>query len=104
MKDTLVMKFGGTSVGSMEAIRQVIEITRTAKSDWQNVAIVVSAMSGVTDKLLRAARSAATGDDHMAEKIASELSKRHFDILETGVSKAKITSYGRPFLVKSSLV
>ena len=82
MKDTLVMKFGGTSVGSMEAIRQVIEITRTAKSDWQNVAIVVSAMSGVTDKLLRAARSAATGDDHMAEKIASELNEKHVDVLE----------------------
>jgi len=82
MKDTLVMKFGGTSVGSAEAIQQVIEITRTSKSDWWNVAIIVSAMSGVTDKLLDGARSAARGDDSKAEQIANELSDKHFDILE----------------------
>ena len=61
MKDTLIMKFGGTSVGSVEAIQQVIKIALTAKEDWQNVAIVVSAMSGVTDNLLNGARSAAAG-------------------------------------------
>ena len=82
MKDTLVMKFGGTSIGSVEAIQQVIEITRTTKTDWQNVAIVVSAMSGVTNKLLSSARSAAAGDDSMVEKIASELSERHLGVLE----------------------
>jgi len=82
MKDTLVMKFGGTSVGSVEAIHQVIEIARTAKPEWRNVAIVVSAMSGVTDKLLTGAKSAATGDDSMVEQIASELRSKHLQVLE----------------------
>lgn len=82
MKDTLVMKFGGTSVGSVEAIRQVTEIAQDAKSNWRNVAIIVSAMSGVTDKLLIGAKNAATGDDSTAEKIASELSEKHFEALE----------------------
>jgi len=82
MKDTLVMKFGGTSVGSIEAIQQVIEITRAAKVEWQNVAIIVSAMSGVTDKLLNGAKSAAAGDDSLAEKFASELSEKHTRVIE----------------------
>jgi len=82
MKDTLVMKFGGTSVGSVEAIQQVIKIARTAKSEWRNVAIVVSAMSGVTDKLLTGAKSAAAGDDSVVEQIADELRDKHFQALE----------------------
>ena len=81
MKDTLVMKFGGTSVGSIEAIQQVTEIARSAKSDWRNVAIIVSAMSGVTDKLLGTAKNAAAGDDSMIDKVANELKERHFEIL-----------------------
>lgn len=81
MKDTLVMKFGGTSVGSVGAIRQVIEIARNAKSKWRNVAIIVSAMSGVTDKLLSGAKHAAAGDDSMAETIANDISKKHFEVL-----------------------
>jgi bifunctional aspartokinase / homoserine dehydrogenase 1 len=82
MKDTLVMKFGGTSVGSAEAIQQVIEIARSANDDWRNVAIIVSAMSGVTDKLLNGAKSAAAGDGGVAGKIASKLLKKHMDALD----------------------
>jgi aspartate kinase len=82
MKDTLVMKFGGTSVGSVEAIRQVADIARDAKSDWRNVAIVVSAMSGVTDKLLNGAKSAAAGDESMAETLVSKLREKHLTALE----------------------
>ena len=82
MKETLVMKFGGTSVGSVEAIQQMIEIARDAKADWRNVAIIVSAMSGVTDKLLNGAKSAVAGDNSVAEQIASKLSEKHFNVLE----------------------
>jgi len=32
---TLVMKFGGTSVGTPEAMAQVVEITRHSRQDWQ---------------------------------------------------------------------
>jgi len=82
MKETLVMKFGGTSVGSVEAIQQVIKIARDAKADWKNVTIIVSALSRVTDKLLSSAKSAAAGDDSMAMQVAKELSERHFKVLE----------------------
>ena len=62
----VVQKFGGTSVADPEAIRRLIEIVRTARSrDGSGPAVVVSAMSGVTDALLRVAAdaSAAKADE-----------------------------------------
>lgn len=59
---TLIMKFGGTSVGSAEAISRVVAITRDAKRTWNNVVIVASAMSGVTNLLLDGAMQAKRGD------------------------------------------
>jgi aspartate kinase len=82
MKDTVVMKFGGTSVGSAQAVQQVIEVARDAKAEWRNVAIVVSAMSGVTDSLLHGAKSAEQGDDSLAESTASELRAKHLGALD----------------------
>ena len=82
MTKTLVMKFGGTSVGSIPAIRQVIEIARAAKADWANVAIVVSAMGGVTDTLLNGVAASAT-DEMSAERAAEDLREKHFQALET---------------------
>ena len=81
MKDTLVMKFGGTSVGSVQAIQQVSKIARAAKTDWRNVAIIVSAMGGVTDRLLNGAKNAAAGDEGVAERTASELREKHLEAL-----------------------
>ena len=82
MNKTVIMKFGGTSVGSVQAIQQVIKIARGAKTDWQNVAIIVSAMSGVTDKLLNGAKSAAAGDDNIAGAIAGEVREKHLRALQ----------------------
>lgn len=82
MQKTLVMKFGGTSVGSPKAIRQIIEIARQAQSEWKNIAIVVSAMSGVTDTLLNGAAAAVAGDEYIAEETAADLIQRHFETLD----------------------
>lgn len=71
-----VYKFGGTSVGSAAAIESVIRIVQAAVPGNQ-VAIVVSAMSGVTDGLLRGAHTAAAGDGVTYLAIAHELRLRH---------------------------
>jgi aspartate kinase len=71
-----VYKFGGTSVGSAAALESVIRIVQSAARDHQ-VAIVVSAMSGVTDALLRGAHTAAAGDSTGYVTIAHELRLRH---------------------------
>jgi bifunctional aspartokinase / homoserine dehydrogenase 1 len=71
-----VYKFGGTSVGSSAAIASVIRIVQSAAASHR-VAIVVSAMSGVTDALLRGAHTAAAGDSTAYLTIAQELRLRH---------------------------
>jgi aspartate kinase len=77
MSKTLLMKFGGTSVGNPEAIRIVAEIVRAARGDWPQVAVVVSAMNGVTDALLTGAHLAAGGDEAGPDRIAADLRARH---------------------------
>ncbi len=58
------MKFGGTSVGDAAAISQVVEIVRqTHASQARRVAVIVSAMSQVTDLLEKGLRYAAAGDE-----------------------------------------
>ncbi|HEY7348416.1 MAG TPA: aspartate kinase [Ktedonobacterales bacterium] len=73
----LVMKFGGTSVGSGERILHVSRIV-LAHRDQQPV-VVTSAMSGVTDALLELARSAALGDAAACENQLAALINRHED-------------------------
>jgi aspartate kinase len=74
---TLVMKFGGTSVGSAAAIAQSAEIIRVAKKDWPALAVIVSAMSGVTDMLLNGALTAASCDSETFRRLARELRAKH---------------------------
>ncbi len=65
----VVQKFGGTSVADPEAIRRLIEIVRAARTrDARGPAVVVSAMSRVTDGLLGVAESA--GASHVAEALS----------------------------------
>ena len=48
----LVQKFGGTSVGSLERIRDVAERLARTRAEGHDLVIVVSAMSGETNRLL----------------------------------------------------
>ncbi len=73
-----VMKFGGTSVGSPEAVKRLIGIVK----DSGEKLVVVSAFSGVTDSLIRAAKAAATGDATFKD-ILTALRKRHRLMAET---------------------
>ena len=54
-----VMKFGGTSVGSPESILNLKQIVGNAS---RPAVVVVSALGGVTDSLIKASREAAAGD------------------------------------------
>ena len=58
----LVMKFGGTSVGDGQRIKNAAELVYSSTSQGHAVVVAVSAMSGVTDALIRSARRAADGD------------------------------------------
>ena len=74
----VVQKFGGTSVADPEAIQRLIHIVRTARSrDGRGPAVVVSAMSGVTDALLAIAAAAGAGRVDDALSRLEQLRERH---------------------------
>lgn len=77
----LVMKFGGTSVGSSEAIRRTANIVGEAKREWQDLVVVVSAMSGITDLLTEAALSASIGDKERYRIISDTIRRRHYQVV-----------------------
>ncbi|MBV5314435.1 MAG: bifunctional aspartate kinase/homoserine dehydrogenase I [Prolixibacteraceae bacterium] len=73
-----VLKFGGTSVGSAENIQKVKEILMGQDDD---VIVVVSALGGITDKILSAAKMAAIGTGYFQSEI-TEINTRHFDTID----------------------
>lgn len=76
MNNLLVMKFGGTSMGSTERIRVAADIC-TKQKQQRPVLAVVSAMSGVTDLLLGALRHAEAEDELGIESSIRNLAERH---------------------------
>ena len=76
-KKLQVMKFGGTSVGDADCIRRAAEIVARAQREY-DVVVVVSAMSGVTNRLIAAAQNAAAGNAQEAGELASILKEQHF--------------------------
>lgn len=74
-----VIKFGGTSVGSVQALLQLKRIVE--KQAERPVVIVVSAIAGMTDFLIKTARTAAEGNANYLSDLA-EMKKRHFSLVE----------------------
>lgn len=71
----IVMKFGGTSVGSAEAVAQAAQLAVESAEQGNQVVVVTSAMSKVTDSLIAAARKASAGEWDPA--LRQELFERH---------------------------
>jgi bifunctional aspartokinase / homoserine dehydrogenase 1 len=74
-----VHKFGGTSLADADCYRAACEIVLAQRSS-ERVAVVVSAMSGVTNSLLEAVNLAATRDDSYLEKLKS-IENRHLETI-----------------------
>ena len=73
-----VMKFGGTSVGSVESI---LTVKRIVESAQEPAIVVVSALGGITDQLLRTGAMAAAGDQGFRESFAA-IARRHAGTVE----------------------
>ena len=76
----IVMKFGGTSVGSAERIKAVIDIVQSHHE--QQPIVVVSALSGVTNLLIDAARAAGLGQDAVYRQAKATLLERHLYVID----------------------
>ena len=77
-----VLKFGGTSVGSAESIKSVKNIV---ESRDEECIVVVSALGGITDKLIECARTAAKGGAAYVE-IMEYIASRHHDVIDNAVA------------------
>lgn len=87
-KPLIVMKFGGTSVGNAERMQGVADIV--ASHTRQNeLMVVVSAMGGVTDMLVRAATEASQGDREHWKSVRQELARRHRDVADQLLSASE---------------
>ena len=81
------MKFGGTSVGSVKSIlslRNIVE--REARR--QPVVVVVSALGGITDKLLQTAQMALDGDERYKSEMKA-IADRHHQMIDTIINDPK---------------
>jgi aspartate kinase len=100
----IVMKFGGTSVADPPAIERLIAIVRAARQaaiqpetqDWRGPVVVVSALGGATDKLLKAAADAGQGDIDGALETLRALRARHLDVaavIGEGAERAEVDRF-----------
>jgi aspartate kinase len=81
-----VMKFGGTSVGDASCIARTAKIVAGAAKESSCV-VVVSAISGVTNRLIEAAKYAQAGNSQESAEILEVLSKQHEAALTNLISK-----------------
>ena len=82
-----VLKFGGTSVGSVKSILSLKKIVeKEAKKG--SVVVVVSALNGITDKLIATSQLAKNGDEHYREEFDAMVS-RHHQMIDTIVTDPK---------------
>ncbi|MBI1226173.1 MAG: bifunctional aspartate kinase/homoserine dehydrogenase I [Bacteroidetes bacterium] len=89
-----VLKFGGSSVGTPERIKGLINILKEYHVRGDQFTVVFSAFSGVTDSLLEMSSKAAIGDEGWKEAF-EKFAKRHQDAiteLVSGMEKAQIAS------------
>ena len=82
-----VLKFGGTSVGSVESILSLKRIVLRAAAE-QPVVVVVSALGGITDKLLLTARLAVDGKDEWKQEFDAMVD-RHHKMIDTIITDSR---------------
>ena len=87
-KPLVVMKFGGTSVGNAERMQNVGSLL-AEHAQQAELAVVVSAMGGITDMLIRAAMEASAGDGEHWKNVRRELARRHREVADQLLSAAE---------------
>lgn len=75
-----VLKFGGSSVGTPERIKNIIEILKGYYSKGERFTVVFSAFSGVTDRLLEMSKCASNGDEAYRDHFQN-FKQRHQDAI-----------------------
>ena len=80
-----VLKFGGTSVGSVDSI---LSVKRIVEAQTEPIIVVVSALGGVTDQLIRTSQMAVEGDSQY-QKAFLEIAERHEEMIQSVIPAGK---------------
>jgi aspartate kinase len=79
---TLIMKFGGSTVGTTMALTQLASIVLHEREHWERLLIVVSALDGITDQLIEAAHLAQLANRRGYRRIVANLRTRHLALID----------------------
>ena len=82
-----VLKFGGTSVGAVKSLLSLKKIVET-EAGRGPVVVVVSALGGITDKLITTSKLALSGDDRWREEFDAMVT-RHHQMIDTIITDPK---------------
>ena len=80
-----VLKFGGTSVGSVDSI---LSVKRIVEAQKEPVIVVVSALGGITDQLIRTSQMAVEGDGQFQQSF-EEIALRHEQMIEAVIPEGE---------------
>ena len=86
----VVMKFGGTSVGSGEHIRQVAGIVSNHLGKSYQLVVVISALKGVTDDLVEASEEARSGNGDAVRKLLQKITEEHVTAARNAIENRSI--------------
>ncbi|HLS38919.1 MAG TPA: hypothetical protein VK023_11695, partial [Sphingobacterium bovisgrunnientis] len=93
-----VLKFGGTSVGTVQSIKSVLEIVKSSFEKGEKPLVVLSAMSGVTNLLTQMAENAAERKSFTED--IKLLEEKHFDVVKQLIA----IKYQNPVFTKLKLM
>ena len=86
----LVMKFGGTSLAAGENFRLVADLVSNYVNQGFKVVVVVSALKGVTDRLIEASEHAKTGDLETIYRFKREITEEHLEAARKSIRDPNI--------------
>ena len=84
------MKFGGTSIGTGENIRNVANIVRNSSKKGDKVVVVVSALAGVTNQLIHEAEELTKGKEGRIQEFVKELTEKHLQTIDIAIENKKL--------------
>ncbi len=84
----LIMKFGGTSVADGNKIKHVAELVKSYRDRGDQIAVVTSALGGITDIILNAANDAVSeGKVSQVKEFVADITKKHHQAVHDAVSE-----------------
>ena len=87
---TIVMKFGGTSVGTGENIRNVANIVKNNSKKGHKILVVVSALAGITNQLIHEAEEVKEGKEERIQEFIREVTEKHLQVIDKAIENKKL--------------